>query len=230
MNRSLLFVQASCIAAFGTVTHASIADFETPREGFAGEIFTDNGITFSRLNDVSGMNPDGSSYGPGEYGRQFIVENATLAINDFPGVLGGAHALSFGNSFIAGENLSINVLSSFHISTGRVENAASLDMLLFENGPWGGITISLDATLGGNLVASDSFVISDLGGRDGLVGRSLSIDGVGFDSLEVSARWDDGTYAAFAGLVDNVAITPTPGAMTMLAMGSVAMLRRKRSI
>lgn len=228
MNKGTLIAQALIPTLLASSTLAGLADFESAPEGFAGETFVDGGITFSQLNDVSGINPDGSSFVPGEYGRQFIVENATLAINDFPGILGGTNALSFGNSFIAGDNLSINILSSFHMSTGQIENSASLDMLMFENGPWGGIVISLDALLGGSVVATDSFTISDLGGRDNLVGKALSIDGVNFDSLQLSARMSDGTYTAFAGLVDNVSITPTPGATGLLAMGSLIGLRRRR--
>ena len=229
MNHTSLTLRTLTIASISSSALAGIADFESAREGFAGESFVDGGITFFDLNDVSGINPDGSNFVPGEYGRQFIVENATLAINDFPGVLGGTNALSFGTSYISGDNLSINVLSSFHMTTGTTQNFASLDMLLFENGPWGGITISLDATLNGTHVATDSFVIADGGGRDGLAGRFLSIDGVDFDSLQVSARYSDGTYTAFAGLVDNVTITPAPGSLALLGAGSLAAARRRRT-
>lgn len=228
MNKAKLIVHALIPAIIVAPALAGVADFESDTEGYQGETFTSGGITFSSLNDVSGTNPDGSDFVPGEYGRQFIVENATLAINDFPGVLTGTNALSFGNSYIAGDNLSINILSSFHMSTGQVENSASLDMLMFENGPWGGIVISLDAMLGGSVVATDSFTISDRGGRDNLVGMALSIEGVSFDSLQLSARYADGTYTAFAGLVDNVTITPTPGTTGLLAIGSVFGLRRRR--
>lgn len=229
MKYSRLIVQTLLIASIAGTATAGIADFEAQAEGFAGESFSDNGITFYDLNNVSGVNPDGSSFVEGEYGREFVVENATLAINDFPGVLAGTNALSFGSTFIAGDNLSINILSSFHMTTGQTENFASLDMLLFENGPWGGIVISLEASLGGSVVATDSFVISDLGGRDGLVGRHLSIDGPAFDSLQLSARYSNGTNTAFAGLVDNVTITPAPGSVGMFAFGALAATRRRRA-
>lgn len=228
MKNYTLLLQTLTAALIASSSLASVADFESAQEGYVGETFTDGGITFSSLNDVAGINPDGSNFVAGEYGRQFIVENATLAINDFPGVLSGTNALSFGGSFIAGDNLSINILSSFHMSTGQVESFASMDLLFFENGPWSGITLSLDATLDGTLVASDSYMLSDLGGRDNLVGRSLSIDGVAFDSLQVSARYSDGTYTAFAGLVDNVVIIPTPGTLGLLATGSLLGMRRRR--
>jgi len=228
MKHNTLLLQALATATIASSSIAGVTGFESMTEGFAGESFTDGGITFSSLNDVDGINPDGSHFVAGEYGRQFIVENATLAINDFPGALSGTNALSFGSTYIAGDNLSINILSSFHMTTGQVESYASMDLLFFENGPWSGITLSLDATLDGALVASDSYMLSDLGGRDNLVGRSLSIDGVAFDSLQLSARYSDGTYTAFAGLMDNVVITPTPGTLGLLATGSLLGMRRRR--
>tara|TARA_R110000868_G_scaffold241497_1_gene496234 strand:- start:232363 stop:233049 length:687 start_codon:yes stop_codon:yes gene_type:complete len=228
MKKNTLLLQTLTIATIAGSSLAGVTGFESMTEGFAGESFTDGGITFSALNDVAGINPDGSHFVAGEYGRQFIVENATLAINDFPDALSGTNALSFGSTYIAGDNLSINILSSFHMTTGQVESYASMDLLFFENGPWSGITLSLDATLDGTLVASDSYMLSDLGGRDNLVGRSLSIDGVAFDSLQLSARYSDGTYTAFAGLMDNVVITPTPGTLGLLATGSLLGMRRRR--
>ncbi len=205
--------------------------FESLSEGVSGPSFTDGGITFFGLNNDSGINPDGSLFGPGEYGTDFLVENATLAINDFPDTLGGSNALSWGQpwAWIPGENLSINIVSTFSMTTNSIETDGSLDLLYFENGPWGGITIELLATLGGEVVNSDSIVISDLGGRDGLFGDQLSVSGVAFDTLTVNARFDDGTSTAFAGLVDNVSITPAPSSLAVMLAGTVIVRRRRGS-
>jgi hypothetical protein len=204
--------------------------FENLSEGFAGSSFSDGGITFFDMNNDSGLNPDGSNYGPGEYGTDFIIENATLAINDFPGTLSGTNVLSWGTSFIAGDNLSINILSTFSMTTGQLETDASLDLLYFENGPWGGITIEMLAMRDGLLVNSDSILISDLGGRDNLIGDQLSVSGVAFDTLTINARFDDGTSTVFAGLIDNVSITPAPGtAGLLIAAGAGTLPRRRRS-
>jgi hypothetical protein len=214
---------ASTFAAAGGFT-----GFEDPREGFVGSEFTDGGITFYNLNNDSGLNPDGSTYVPGEYGTDFIVENATLAINDFPDTLSGSHALSWGTSFIAGDNLSINIVSTFAMSTGQVETDASFDLLYFENGPWGGITIELLAMMGDDVVNTDSILISDLGGRDNLLGTQMSVSGVEFDSLVLNARFDDGTSTVFAGLIDNVSITPAPSSVGVLAIAGTGLIRRRR--
>mgnify|MGYP000532132318 CR=1 FL=1 len=223
-------IAAVAIASTGSAALASgSTGFESQTEGWVGSSFTDGGITFFGLNNDSGLNPDGSTYVPGEYGTEFIVENATLAINDFPGTLSGTNALSWGNSWIAGDNLSVNIVSTFSMSTNQTETDAWFDILYFENGPWGGITIELLAFNRGDLVNSDSITISDLGGRDNLVGDQLGVFGVEFDSLTVNARFADGTSTVFAGLIDNVNITPAPGTVGVLAIAGAGMVRRRRA-
>jgi len=212
-----------------SVLAGGFTGFEDPREGFMGDSFSDGGITFFGMNTNSGLNPDGSLFKPGEYGTDFIVENATLAINDYPDTLSGSNALSFGTNYIAGDNLSINIVSNFSMTTNSIETDGSFDLLYFENGPWGGITIELLATLGGEIVNSDSIVISDLGGRDSLIGDRLSVSGVAFDTLSVNARFDDGTSTVFAGLVDNVSITPAPSTLAVMLAGTMIVRRRRGS-
>ncbi len=230
MNTKQVSIAAITLASLGSIAFAGgYTGFETPREGFAGSSFTDGGITFYDLNNDSGLNPDGTTYGPGDYGTDFISPNATLAINDYPDVLSGSHALSWGTSFIAGDNLSINIVSTFSMTTDSIETDASMDLLYFENGPWGGITIELLAMLGGEIVNTDSILISDLGGRDGLIGDRLSVTGVEFDSLTVNARYADGTSTVFAGLLDNVTITPAPGTVGLLALAGTGIVRRRRA-
>ena len=228
-TRSTLAIGLISMSA-GLALAGGYTGFENLSEGFAGSSFSDGGITFFDMNNDSGLNPDGSTYGPGEYGTDFIIENATLAINDFPGTLSGTNVLSWGTSFIAGDNLSINILSTFSMTTGQLETDASLDLLYFENGPWGGITIEMLAMRDGLLVNSDSILISDLGGRDNLIGDQLSVSGVAFDTLTINARFDDGTSTVFAGLIDNVSITPAPGtAGLLIAAGAGTLPRRRRS-
>ncbi|MEZ6163342.1 MAG: MYXO-CTERM sorting domain-containing protein [Phycisphaerales bacterium] len=213
----------------GLAVAGGYTGFENLSEGFAGASFSDGGITFFGMNNDSGLNPDGSTYEPGEYGTDFIIENATLAINDFPGTLSGTNVLSWGTSFIGGDNLSINILSTFSMTTGQLETAASLNLLYFENGPWGGITIEMLAMRDGMLVNSDSILISDLGGRDNLIGDQLSVSGIAFDTLTINARFDDGTSTVFAGLIDNVTITPAPGTAGLLLMAGAGVMRRRRN-
>lgn len=217
------------VAGISTAALAGgFTSFDSLAEGFIGPAFTDGGITFFNLNNNSGINPDGSNFGPGEYGTDFIIENATFAVNDFPGFLSGPNALSFGHAFMPGDNLSINILSTFSMTTGRVENSADLDLVYYENGPWGGIQLHLRALLNGSVVGEDVIVISDLGGRDNPTGAHMSIAGVNFDTLVFTAEFANGTATAFAGIVDNVRLVPTPGSAMLLGFGGLGLLRRRR--
>ncbi len=214
--------------ASGAALAGGSSGFEGFAEGFYGDSFSAGGINFYGLNSVSGMNVDGSNFEPGDYGTDFIVENAGLAIADFPDFLSGQNALSTGRAFVPGVSLSVNIFSDFSMSTGSVENAASMNLIYYENGPWGGIRVNFDAMRNGQVVASDSFEISDLGGRDNLIGRTLSVSGVEFDEVRLHATLADGTATAMTGLFDNVVITPAPGAGAILALGGLGLSRRRR--
>lgn len=228
MNRHHIIASVA-IAALSTGALADgFTNFDSLTEGFMGSSFTDGGITFFGLNNDSGINPDGSNFGPGDYGTNFIIENATLAVNDFPAYLSGPNALSFGNAFVPGDNLSINIVSTFSMTTGSIANAADMDLVYYENGPWGGIHLNLYAMLAGSVVGQDTIVISDLGGRDNPVGGHLSISGVSFDTLVFNAQFANGTSTAFAGIVDNVRIVPAPGAASLLSLAGVVLTRRRR--
>src|SRR5262249_24567518 len=70
---------------------------------------------------------------------------------------------------------------------------------------WGGIEYHLDGLLNNEVVASDSFVISDLGGRDNPTFATLAIEGGEFDTLHLYATFDD-QFSAPRGIVDNLEI------------------------
>ncbi|MDX9910340.1 MAG: GC-type dockerin domain-anchored protein [Phycisphaerales bacterium] len=197
------------IAMIAGLAHAQSANFDAETEGFQGTSFTTNGLTFFDVNNVTGINPDGSPFGPGDYGDQVTVERAVFLANDFPEVT-SPNVLGVGGSFIPGDNLTINLFSSLRITNGSTATGATLDLFHFENGPWGGIEIRLDALRNGQVVATDLHVISDLGGRDNVVRTPLVISGVEFDELFVHATFDDGTTTVFSGVVDNVVFETGP--------------------
>ncbi|MEZ6241897.1 MAG: MYXO-CTERM sorting domain-containing protein [Phycisphaerales bacterium] len=221
-------IAGATIAALAGIAAADVANFDSETEGFKGASFTSGGITFFGVNSVAGLNPDGSNFVPGEYGTDLIVERAITLFNDFPSVVSSPNVLGFGSAFVPGDNLSINIFSTVSMTTGSVQNAASLDLLYFENGPWGSIDIHFDALLGGSVVGSDGLTISDLGGRDNLTSVHLSIDGVNFDELRLYAQFGNGTNTVIAGIVDNVSITPAPGTAALLALGGLVSVRRRR--
>jgi Dockerin type I domain len=88
-------------------------------------------------------------------------------------------------------------------------NQAGLDIAFYENGPWGGIEYRLDALRNGQVVASDSFTISDLGGRDNATYETLAVGGATFDSLHLYA-FLDGQYTAPRGMIDDLSIIAAP--------------------
>lgn len=225
MRAVMMMVAAGALSG---VAGANVADFDAETEGFKGSSFTSGGITFFDLNTHSGMNVDGSSFMAGDYGTNLIVERAILLANDFPGQVSSPNVLGWGNAFVPGDSLTVNIFSDLKMTTGAVENSVSFDMFYYENGPWGGIELHLDALLDGSVVASDGFTIANGGGRDNITSTTLSIDGVSFDELRLYATLSDGTFTAMTGVLDNVSITPAPSGVALLGLGGLALGRRRR--
>ncbi|MBX3118564.1 MAG: PEP-CTERM sorting domain-containing protein [Fimbriimonadaceae bacterium] len=226
---SLMGVVALTVAASSSqaVTH----NFESLSEGFLGTTWSSDGITYRDVNNVSGGFPDGNTFGPGDLGDQLIIEDATLFFNDFPGYGSPNNVLTFGSAFVPGGNLSIGALASVFIDVAFPADSASLDIAFYENGPWGGMVYHLDALLGGNVVSSDSFTISDLGGRDNATWTTMSVSGASFDTLQLYATWN-GEYTAPRGMIDNVTVNspvPEPASMAVLGIGALALIRKRRA-
>lgn len=196
------------LAAFwaGSVLAGSVVviDYEDLAEGVQGDPLVHMGITYYDLNNVSGSFPDGSTFEPAP-GDEFIVEDAGLFYNDFPGYGSPVNSLTFGIAFIPGENLTIGGLSTVTMDLPAPASSASLDLGYYENGPWGGIEFHLDALSGDQVVGSDSFVISNLGGRDNPAAATLSVSGVTFDRLHFYATWGDG-YSMPRAMIDDLTL------------------------
>jgi len=181
-------------------------DYENLAEGFYGETFSHEGVTFRDVNQVSGAYPDGMPFTPGEPGSENIIEEAVPWFDDFPGYGSRDNVLTFGRAFITGPNLSLGALASVWMDLDAPATSVSLDLGFYENGPWGGIEYILEAYSGGALVGSDSFIISDLGGRDNGAWRTMSIEGVEFDQLHLYG-WLNGQYTVPRGIIDDLEIT-----------------------
>ncbi len=228
-----LWIVMICAAVIGLCSAGVNADvfhdYEGLAEDFYGLEWAYNGVTYRDVNNVSGVFPDGTAFEvPEEFRRNLIIENAGLFFNDFPAYGSPVNTLTFGMSYIPGENLTIGPLASVWMDLDELSEAASLELAYFENGPWGGIVYHLDALLNDQVVASDSFVISDLGGRDNPAIGSLSLSGAVFDQLHLYATYGS-EYSKPRGLVDNLSITavPEPGSFILLAsLGLLAVRRR----
>lgn len=230
--KSTIAALLAAAAVAPALAQTSVSTYDDLAENFYGESFAYNGVTYHSVNNVHGVFPDGNTFEPGGgingLGNQVIVENATLLYNDFPSFGSANNALTFGSAYITGDNVSLGALSTVTMDLDEVADFASLEMAYYENGPWGGIVYHLDAYSGGSVVASDSFVISDLGGRDNIAFATLSVGGVNFDSLRLYATLG-GDFSGPRILVDNLTINsvPAPGTLALLGLGGV-MARRRR--
>lgn len=182
-----------------------VIDYEDLTEGVQGDPLTHMGVTYSELNNVSGVFPDGEIFGPSP-DDEFIIEDAGLFYVDFPSYGSPVNSLTFGVAYVPGKNLTIGPLSTVTMDLSEPANAASLDIGYYENGPWGGIVYHLDALFNGQVVASDSFVISDLGGRDNPAAATLSVSGAIFDQLHLYATYGM-EYSLPRAIIDDLTLT-----------------------
>jgi len=234
MNKAMnMTVLLGALAAVSNAGSLSVSTYDDLTEDFYGESFHYNGVTYSDVNNVAGVFPNGDSFdddGIFGLGHEVIVENATLLYNDFPGWGSANNALTFGTTYVVGDNLSLGALSTVTMTLDEVADFASLEIAYYENGPWGGIQYHLDGLMGGSVVASDSFTISDRGGRDNLAFATLSVDGAQFDSLHLYATFGS-DYSGPRALIDNLTINsvPAPSAMALLGLGAMGATRRRRN-
>ncbi len=198
--KKLIAMTAALIA--GT-TGAQTLNFDSETEGFLGTSHDFSGVTVFAVNQNSGINPDGSTYGPGDYGDQVVIEDANALANDFPAV-SPDNVLGFGSSFVPGDNLTINLMSQVFISPNTLVDFFAVDLFYYENGPWGGIEVIVEGSNRGTPVVSDSFIISDLGGRDNVTHAHVELTGASFDTVRIYSKMPDGTETVFATVMDNI--------------------------
>ena len=168
---------------------------------------THGGITYRDCNGIGGVFPDGSSFVPADVGNLFIAENATLFWKEFPDFGSAPNTLTFGTSYVPGDNLSIGALVQATMELEAPASAASVDLGYYEKGPWGGIEIHLDALSGDTVVGGDVLVIASGGDRDNPAVATLAIEGVVFDALRLHATWQ-GQPTAPRVMIDNLRLTP----------------------
>lgn len=214
-------------AGFSVGASAQSANFDLETEGFHGPSFTSGGITFFDSNNVSGFYPDGQPFTPETLGTDLIVEDSTVAMGDFAEYLSAPNTLTFGNAYIPGSNLSLGALATVSITAGVVRTNATFDILYYENGPWGGIEVRLEALRNGAVVASNSFIVPGSDGRDNPAAQHMAIGGVEFDTLRLSSHLN-GDYTTLRAVIDNVVMVPAPGVMGFAAAVGLVQMRRRR--
>jgi hypothetical protein len=211
IHSALVLIVATATIGSAALAEIVVIDYEDLSEGFLGDPLTHMGVTYSELNNVSGVFPGGETFGPSPQ-DEFIVENAGLFYVDFPSYGSPVNSLTFGTALVPGENLTLGPLATVTMDLNAPADAASLDLGYYENGPWGGIEFHLDALFGGQVVASDGFVISDLGGRDNAAVTILSVSGATFDQLKLYATYG-AEYSKPRAIIDDLTLNldvPTP--------------------
>ncbi|HWN81217.1 MAG TPA: hypothetical protein VNM87_03905 [Candidatus Udaeobacter sp.] len=198
------------IAALGMIGSSAravtvVIDYEDLTEGMQGDPLTHMGVTYSELNNVSGVFPDGEIFGP-QPEDQFVIEDAGLFYGDFPAYGSPVNSLTFGIAFVPGKNLTIGPLATVTMDLANPAIAASLDLGYYENGAWGGIVYHLDALFNGQVVATNNFVISNLGGRDNPAATTMSVSGALFDQLHLYATFG-AEYSMPRGMIDDLTLT-----------------------
>jgi len=225
-----------CAMATGSAfADISVSNYEDLFEGSLGSApFHYNGVTYTDVNNVHGVFPDGNTFVPGgtaieSLGDDIIIENAAFFYDSFPSWGSRNKAMTFGRAFIPGDNLTLGAISTLTMNLDSVADFASLDIGYFENGPWGGIVFHFQALMGATVVGEDTFTISDLGGRDNGAIATMSVGGAQFDSLQLFATLGN-DFTAPRVLLDDLTINtiPAPSAAALLiGAGGLASRRRR---
>jgi hypothetical protein len=185
----------------------SISTYDDLTEGFLGTSYAYNGVSYHDVNGIGGVFPDGSTFTPEDVGDQLIIEDATDFYSVHTDWGSSPNSLTFGTAYVPGPNLTIGALVRATMDLDQPASAASVEIGYYENGPWGGIEIHLDALAAGTVVASDVITIADGGGRDNDTVATLSVGGATFDSLKLYATYGDQPSAPRV-MMDDLTLTP----------------------
>ena len=216
MNLAALLALAPTLAAAGNdlvfangfdPASPSISHYDDLTEGFLGMSYAYNGVSYHDVNGIGGVFPDGSTFTPDDVGNQLIIEDATDFYTVHTDWGSSPNSLTFGTAYVPGPNLTIGALVRVTMDLDVPASAASVDIGYYENGPWGGIEIHLDALDAGTVVASDVITIADAGGRDNDTVATLAVSAATFDSLKLYATYGDQPSAPRV-MMDDLTLTP----------------------
>jgi len=189
----------------------SISNYDDLIEGSLGISTIYNGISYHDVNGIGGVFPDGSTFTAEDVGDQLIIEDATDFYGVHPDYGSSPNSLTFGNSYVPGPNLSLGAMVRVSMDLSQPASSATVDIGYYENGPWGGIEIHLDALDAGTVVASDVLTIANGGGRDNDTIATLSVSAATFDGLKLYAMYN-GQPSAPRVIMDDLALRPAAAA------------------
>lgn len=208
--------------ALGSPTLAAVATFDSFSEGFSGKTITDGEITFFDLDE---------RLSPNQLPYEFSIESTTTA--QLGSSFSAPNYLTT-EGFVPGPDPSFGRFGSARITTKKVEQAASLELFSQLFSPSNNI-LTLEASLDGNLVASNSAALADFEviGTGPLLHKTIAVSGVAFDELRLVASGPDDDGVAFIG-IDNVEVVPEPtsvlGVLAFGALGAGSLLKRKKKL
>lgn len=169
---------------------ASVSTYDDLAEGFYDPPFHYDGVTYREVNDIAGVFPTGETFTPDIVGTTAVVERAVTFFPDYPGIGSAPNLLTFGPAYVNGDNFSIGPLARATMDLDDVADGVKMTLVYYQNGPWGGIELHLDAYRSGVLVGSDQLRIDDSNpGRDDMTTTAFEIGGVEFDQLKLYATW-----------------------------------------
>ena len=201
-------------------TLAAVATFDSFSEGFSGTTITDGEITFFDLDER--LSPEQLPY-------TFFIERTTA---EQLGSSFSAPNYLTTEGYVPDSDLSFGRFGSARITTGKLGQAASLDLFSQLFSPSNNI-LTLSAWRDGDLIASDSAALTDFEtvATSPLLHKSLAISGVTFDELRLVASGPDDDGVAFIG-IDNVSVKPVPEPTSVLGIllfgVGVASLKRQK--
>ena len=214
---------ALLVVALNGGARADFTDFDSfVEQSYGLKEATFDGIRFFEFNTIEeGITP-GPAGGPvgGEPfdGNQLLdeimIEDTRALEPDYPGYISLPNVLNLGflGGYIAGPNFSFGRIISISMSTGEVETSAQFDVIYLDELVWAGIEVTLEATLGGQVVHEQTFIVETHAPgsrRDIVAKKTLSVDGVSFDTLRLYAHFGD-IYTTLRGVLDNVRIGDGP--------------------
>jgi hypothetical protein len=215
---------AVLIAAALLVSAASAAqtDFNAFEEDHYGTTVEFDGITFFDAE---------LDWGPIE---TFAIDDATTHWPKYPDCL----------PYVDGKVLAINgfgvgpdsylycAARYFKMTTGQIESYGAISLVYLVQDAeldFTDNTVTLEAWLDGDLVASDSTYLDHVVGyppRHSFGASRLEVSEVDFDTLRIVSDGPE-NGGMMLGAFDNVVITPEPGALGLLALGAIAIVRRR---
>lgn len=188
----------------GRLAVAALSTFDSLPEDMYRPVIVDGGITFYAADAHLSI----------PYSGTLVVDDASATMPHVPewqAFFTSPNVLTM-TVLCPGPEMGSPRFGEVKMSTGQTENLASIDVFVSDWGMASNFAIVLDAYYMGSLVATDSVPL----GLQQTRCETLTVSGVDFDTLRLTASGPDPATAYFMGAIDNVLITPEPSPAIVL--------------